>query len=309
MASCEKGELPVAKADRGGSTVTTLDLGTEYRNQIWYKLHGDRIVSTNIKTDWDLQFEAGDKGNHVVLNSAKLMFALNTHKLNMSDVTDTVGFEMNKACDRITTLDSTVLGIFENNSTVYLIDLGVDEDGKKLGMRKLQFVENTPTQFRFQHSKIDGSDLQSVSFAKSDNYNFLQFSFAKNQLQSNIEPPKNDYDLVFTQYTHVFENPYQHYLVAGVLLNRNKVRAVHVEGKTFDNVSLQDTLKFPLSTLVNAIGYNWKYYNFTTSLYQVRPEYVYLIQDVEGYFYKLHFLDFYSNTGQKGFPKFEFRRL
>jgi hypothetical protein len=35
----------------------------------------------------------------------------------------------------------------------------------------------------------------------------------------------------------------------------------------------------------------------------------YVVLDREGYFYKLRFISFYNNSGEKGYPTFEFQRL
>jgi hypothetical protein len=311
LSACDKGELPVTKKDRGKSVMSTVYLGPYYRDQVWYKLNGNKIVSTNPKTDWDIAFESGDKDNHILMNSAKFMFAWNTHKANMSDVKDTIGFAANKQCDRVASLDSIVMGIFESTkSPVFIVDLGVDEMGTRQGIRKLQFVENATTFFRFDYANIDGSDLHSVTLNKNNNYNYLYYSLRDSILKTNIEPEKNQYDLLFSQYTYVFENPYQPYLLTGVLLNSSNVRATLVKGKSFDSITLADTLQHPLTSKKDEIGWDWKSYDITGGTgYTVHSDFIYIIEDAEGYFYKLRFLDFYNQSHQEGYPKFEFIKL
>jgi hypothetical protein len=36
---------------------------------------------------------------------------------------------------------------------------------------------------------------------------------------------------------------------------------------------------------------------------------VYVVRTSEGLFYKIHFIDFYNETGLKGYPKFEIAAL
>jgi len=57
------------------------------------------------------------------------------------------------------------------------------------------------------------------------------------------------------------------------------------------------------------IGYEWKYYNFDAALYTIEPGLAYVIRDRDGFYYKLRFIDFYSEGGEKGYPKFEYVRL
>ena len=75
------------------------------------------------------------------------------------------------------------------------------------------------------------------------------------------------------------------------------------------SVTLDDTLQFPFSSARDAIGYTWKYYSFDTGSYTVDPSLVYIVQDAEGYFYKLRFVDFYSEQGEVGCPRFEVQPL
>ncbi len=315
LSACQKAELPVPKADRGAAITTSFDLGKNYSNQIWFKLNGNKIISKNSRSDWDLAFESGEKGNHVLLNSAKFMFASNTHKQNFSGISilDTIGFSSTKQCDRPSTIDSSVIGIFENNSSVYIIDLGVDEDNKPIGLKKLQFVENTMTKFKIQYANLDGSNFHAIEFSKDNNYNYLHFSMAKNFLQTGVGARKEAYDLEFTQYTFVFDQPtYLPYLVQGVLINHSNVLVSKIKGIPYEALTLNDTLRFPLSSKQDAIGFDWKTYDFATGIYTITNTNniinTYIIKDAEGYYYKLRFIDFYTGA-IKGFPKFEYQKL
>ena len=73
----------------------------------------------------------------------------------------------------------------------------------------------------------------------------------------------------------------------------------------FTSVTLADTLNNPLSTDEDVIGYDWKTYSFETSEYTINTNFVYIVQTRSGYFFKLHFIDYYDDQGQRGSPKFE----
>jgi hypothetical protein len=70
-------------------------------------------------------------------------------------------------------------------------------------------------------------------------------------------------------------------------------------------VVLSDTLLHPFSGRSDAIGYDWKDYSFETSSYMVNDRIVYIVQDAEGFYHKMRFLEFYSSTGEVGCPQFE----
>ncbi len=60
---------------------------------------------------------------------------------------------------------------------------------------------------------------------------------------------------------------------------------------------------------VDVIGYSWKEYNFGSSTYEVDPSKNYIIKTTEGMYYKIHFIDFYNDQGDKGTPVFETQLL
>ena len=54
---------------------------------------------------------------------------------------------------------------------------------------------------------------------------------------------------------------------------------------------------------------HWKYYNFEAGSYTVEVGLNYVIKNRKGYFYKLRFVEFYNNLGQKGYPAIEYQQL
>ena len=64
-----------------------------------------------------------------------------------------------------------------------------------------------------------------------------------------------------------------------------------------------------LSNQRDVIGFDWKRYNFTTSLYETDLSKVYIVKTQRNEFWKIHFIDFYNANGLKGSPSFEFERI
>jgi len=79
--------------------------------------------------------------------------------------------------------------------------------------------------------------------------------------------------------------------------------------KDFSAITLDDLSNYSLSLNINTIGYDWKFYDFETSKYTVFVNQNYIIKSTEGKFYKLHFINFYDESGVKGTPVFEFQEL
>ena len=63
------------------------------------------------------------------------------------------------------------------------------------------------------------------------------------------------------------------------------------------------------SSYADVIGYDWNFFDFGTSSFIINSDLIYVIKNQNGYYFKLHFVDFYNDSGLKGYPKFEFQQL
>lgn len=318
--ACEKKEIPIPKyvrvevVDTNSSTVgelqtAQLDMGVDYRTQFWFSLSENAIVHSNLKTAWDLGFESNTNGTHIMLNGSRAMKVLKTDATSMSQVNDTAGIGSGGRADMPSgRLDSTAFGDFSDGK-VYIINRGYNESGQPTGFYKFKVLTNTSTEYTFEYGDIFGSQTFQGTVLKDNNYNFRGYSFSTHALAGSIEPDKTKYDLCFTIYTHLFVNPLMYYQVTGVLTNSYKTRAARVFNKEFNDIVLADTLGRYFSANRDAIGYDWKTFIYNTNLYSVDPKMCYIVMDSKGYYYKLHFIDFYNVSGVKGAPKFEFKRL
>jgi HmuY protein len=311
FSGCIAEETPVLPHEAGNLLTTTIEMGTDYRWQLYFNLEKNQVVGRNLKSDWDLAFDANLDGNAVRLNSGKFMFGLNTQKQLFSEVTDTVGFERHKRWDAANAIDSFVIGN-KHSDKIYLLDLGYDEKSNALGFKKIKMVSVSRQKYVLQYADIQDNTFQTVEIPKDTNYNYTYFSF-KTNTSVRVEPPKKDWDLAFTQYIHIFYEPYQPYLVTGVLLNSCQTYAAMDSTQfNFENMDYKQATSVPLTNKLDAIGYNWKSFGGfgnATGNYQIFSHYNYIIKDSKSMLYKMRFISFYDDQGRKGSPKFEFRRL
>jgi HmuY protein len=309
FSSCEKQELPIKSFNRGGLLSTIVPMGSNYSNQVYMKLNTNSIVQLNNKFTWDLGFSCSLSKNTIFLNSSKAMYVREISNALFSSVIDTNGFEKYKKWDASSAhLDSTAFGTKLDTASVFVIFLGYSEIGVSLGFKKLKFKSVDNQAYVFEYSNLNGTEYNLIKIRKDNAYHQLQFSFKINDIVAQ-EPLKNSYDLLFTQYTYTFYNPFQSYLVTGVLINREKVKVGYIRSIAFTDITISDTASLVFSNRADAIGYNWKEFNFNDNKFTVDPTLVYLIMDQEGFYYKLHFIDFYNEQGQKGYPKYEFQKL
>lgn len=305
--ACEKKELPVPKTTALNQNQVLM--GSTYQNQVWFSLSAGKVVYSNPKTNWDLCFESGESGWRVMLNGSTSMRVLKTTANDLAAVKDTSGLAALGRADAASGhLDSTAFGNWRAGNAVYVIDQGYDHLGKRIGYQKMKIISVDNTSYIIEYASLESSTGLRVQIEKKSNKNFVAFSFSRGLIPE-IEPDRTNYDLCFTNYTHLFLDPYQYYQVSGVLTNSYRTRVARLPNRNFTEISLRDTIGAPFSTARNAIGYDWKVFNLEKNQYTVDVRLCYLIQDGYGSYYKLHFIDFYDDSGVKGAPKFEFQRL
>ena len=309
LLSCEKKELPVKKYDRGDVLTTQIAMGSDYRWQVWFSLNDNKVASTNLKSAWDLAFEASVDGIHIMLNGSKAMRAYKTNAGSLADIKDTVGLAAYGKADAPSgDMDSTAIGDWRKDNKVYVINRGYNESAISQGYYKIRIISASASQFIFEYGDVYGTEVYTGSVTKDAHYNFVYFSLSEHA-QKQPEPARTAYDLCFTQYTHIFTDPFQYYQVTGVLSNNNNTHIGLIKNKAFASIGISDTLSCTFEAQRNAIGYDWKTFDLNTNLYTVDPTRCYIIRDTKGFYYKLHFIDFVNTSGVKGYPKFEFRKL
>ncbi|MBL4592795.1 MAG: HmuY family protein [Flavobacteriales bacterium] len=303
--SCEKEELPIPAHDPGDVITSSVSMESDYRYQLFFDLGTNTMVKKNMKTDWDLGFETSASGINVILNGAKYIKTANTGTTNFTNISDTLGYSF--LIDMPSgSMDSTAIGTWSVNN-VYIIDRGFDELGAHQGFSKVELISVSSNSFNIHFSNLNGTNDVMMNIPKDDAYNFTFLSLDGNI--ASIEPPKENWDIMFSQYTHYYYDDETTYLVTGCLSNRNKVEVAEVFDKDFLSITINDINNYSFSPNINMIGYDWKEYVFSTGQYTVYIHQNYIIKSTEGKYFKLHFIDFYDEYGVKGTPTFEFQEL
>jgi hypothetical protein len=302
----------------------TIGLTQDYRYQVYYDLGSGQVVSTNLKTEWDLGFECSPEGWHILLNTSCFMVAAGTGSDDFNAQLDTTGFDW-RFDKSDGDLDSTAIGnwfswsepdsnkIYTNE--VYVIDRGYDEAGNLRGLRKIVFLAIDEDGYTFRFARMDGSEETTFNLTKDPSVNFMCFSFDDGGKQLNLEPPKYAWDLLFTQYTTLLYtnegDPYP-YIVTGVLANRIDVEVARDTLMDFQEIDFSSLDHLEFNTVQDEIGYDWKDVTGDVTsgniTYEIMPGLNYVIRDQTGFFFKLRFIDFYS-AGEKGYPTFEYQKL
>jgi hypothetical protein len=299
-----KEEIAVLKKVPGDRVIGQVDMGNNYNSQIYFSLDNNEVVSINEKTAWDLAFES--KGNHVILNYGKGMAACKVF-MEFESILAVDDLEWNWDV-QTGNLDSTAFGeLSVMDGEVYVVDRGYNTEGTHLGYFKLQVLSISTSEIKIAYGDIEATSPLTHTIIRSNKEQFTYFSLENKTVI--IAPEDSKYDIIFTQYIELFKEPTMAYLVTGVVLNRNYTSVSQLDQIPFADIKRSDALNLTYSTFINAIGYDWKYYNLEEELYTTTPNQHYIIKTQSGLYFKLRFVGFYSNQGLKGSPTFEFQLL
>jgi hypothetical protein len=323
LGGCFKEESPITPNPVGPVQEEVIPMTQYYEYQVYFSLPQGEQVGSNSKMDHDLSFACADTAFTIRLNTSAFMTAALTDYQSFEEVIDTTG--LNWKYDKSDgNPDSTALNGWISikgtdtayHEKVWVINLGIDEKGFARGLKKVIFHRLTSGSYQFSMANLDNSSKQTISIKKNSGHNYTQFSFDDVDTKQ-IEPFTDSWDLLFTQYTTLLYtdegDPYP-YLVTGTLINEHGTAVAFDSTMVFEDIVLDDALYLDYSTSQDAIGWDWKELigdiNGGDFFYTAHSHYNYLIRSQKGIYYKLRFTGFYDReTGEKGYPTFEFQRL
>jgi hypothetical protein len=299
---------------------TTIEMGQYYHYQSYFKLATNEVVGTNDKDMWDLGFECADSSWRIILNTSAFEMIANSGSADFDQAIDTTGFiwRFDKSDGNP---DSTAVGewlIINGQDTnylnhVYVLDRGYDHLGNVRGLRKIAFTHVDSTSYSFKYSDLDGDNYNEFTVSKNEDATYTMFSFMEGGMQLDLEPGFETWDLFFTQYTTLlFTNegePYP-YLVTGVLSNFGRIEMAMDSMRSYDAIDRDYAQSLNFTYERDFIGYDWKELigdvNTGNVHYEIVKNRNYLVRTNQGLYFKIRFINFYSLSGEKGFPSFQY---
>ncbi len=304
LPACMKEEIAVPKHVSGDTQVNEIEMTQDYRNQLYFDLSTNQVVQSNLKTAWDLAFES--VGNHIVLNTSKGMAvhksAASFAAINSAEDLEDWNWDVHSG-----NLDSTAIGNWVENDFTYVIDRGYNWSGDHQGYYKMRITTVNDEQFEISYAEISDDTPAYYAIVKSSTAQFTYFSFETGTIS--IAPADTEYDLIFTQYTHLFTDPTTPYVVTGVLSNRAHTSIASLDAIPFAEIELQDVELLEFSYDIDVIGYDWKHYSLEDGIFTTDADRNYIIRTQTGLFYKFRIVGFYNIEGLKGYPNIEFQAL
>lgn len=306
FSACFEKEQPIEPYPRGDNMEAEVELGSDYRYQAYFNLSKGEWLNKQLKNNWDIAWSCSDTSNSIEINSGHGMWAAHTTESDLSKITDTTGLQF-KFDWSGGHPDSLALSKWDQIGGAWVFDMGYDVNGLHTGFIKAKFKLINPNTLYMEYAALEGGESKEAQLEKDNTFLSVFFSF-RNHTQVEIEPPKNEWDLVFRQYHHYFPEPDDlTYQVTGVFTNPG----IEVAKDTgdYERFQAEDIALLTFSNRRDQIGYDWKDFTINTGAYTVASRQLYLIRDREGFLYKMHFVDFYNATGESGTPAFVYRKL
>lgn len=302
-------------------TITAINSIEEF--QTYYKIEENeiRLVDFNQPGDWDLGFETGDQGWHVIINFSASARIISTGISDFNEV------DINTANDLLPVddinwkfdhpngnLDSTATGNWIDSAIVYILYRGVSFENQE-AYYKIKFESVDAEKYVMTYSDLNTEEVFNKTVNKDNGTSFVYFSFKDGDI-SLIDPGKNEWDLLFTPYHGYYKTligTYTPYALKGVYMNyRNGVEVIKIDDSNvrYEDIDYTYIEQYERSTMQDAIGYDWKQIpNPPDYRYYVNEDIKYIIRALDGNYYKFRFLSFYNEKDEKGYPVFEYKML
>ena len=290
----------------------TVSMGAGYIYDVYYSLE-DGIVELMEREDWDLAFYTDPLSGGIITNcgTGNQMTGFDNHVMLWTypngDTTAWLNIDTTGLANwprMYNGEDSWENGAFNRNSQGYpdfgwgLLDPVTNDiigdsifilklaDGtfKQIWIRK-KLTDENKYEIRFADIDNTNEDQDVLNIGNFQGMNFVYYDLESESLFER-EPATEDWDLVFTRY-HAYQTVGAYALVAGVLSN------VNIYGNRFYPVpeEFNDWFTKPLEPIKALIGWDWKYFSFTTG-WSIEDSLLYFVESPNGDIYKIYFTDF-----------------
>jgi len=269
-------QTTLAQTDANGYTTVNLTMGPSYQNRVFFDFSANNTVSQPANT-WDVAFyrnSAMDFGTRI--NDAQTIQVYEASNVpanwNSIDLANISSWGAPKYNPDITT--SLKNGAFEQGSATYgwgNYNVGNHHiEGKVIFVLKyvstnefIKFmIDDYFGGYTFKYSKWNaGTSTWEPTVTKTiangtDDAYFNYFSFTTGEKVANLEPPKADWDLMFTRFYTNYMNIMM-YKMAGILQSPS-ISVAKVQPETQETATATLPASTAFSNNIATIGYSWK---------------------------------------------------
>ena len=291
-------------------------MGASYANEVYYSMSNSTVLVTP-RDQWDIAFRANIMSSSIIINDGTGVVLYTYPKSDTSGWANVDTSGLYGWTPMYNDPDDWENGAFSRNATghpdygwgiyntsthnlkgdsLFIIKLR-NESFRKIWIQRKYSSANT---YVFKYAFLDGSDehqvtLDCMPYSTKD---FVGYNLAMNVVVD-FQPPKADWDLLFTKYMSVQPNgtPYP---VTGVL--QHSEVGVGKHSQVSPGFTDWGTDGFEFSRQV--IGWDWKVFDMQSFTYICLDSLVYFVQDQGGDVYEMIFTKFAgSGSGKVVFGK------
>lgn len=330
MTGCMPEDEAVVLPPAGDTVTMSVNMGSDYTHRIYLDLSSGQ-TQRELNNLYHLEFDS--EGSMLYLSSGAMVRAWDSGETDPSEISQTTVVqepEYNFAPDSPSLKpDSLVFKDWnvpvegKSGKRVYVVQLGIRPNTGFPNNLFRKVVINSVDEEKWEIAigRLNDDELTPFTIYKDKTRSKTYFSFDDDgKVVENVEPPKKDWDMVIMRYQFIYwseplDSPFRYYSVSGVLNNKNQgIKTLQLQKNhhpayvPWDEMTLEKAKALTLTDKADEIGFEWKAYDFTFGYKAVEDNY-YIVTDADGGYYKLRFLDFYSETGEKGTPLFQFKAL
>lgn len=302
--SCWKEETPIKASERIGKTTTTIEMGSNYNQVIWYNIE-DQSTYSLPKDAWEMLFNR--EGDEIIafLNTGMFAQAAKSNTTDWSTAINTDLLEFHTDNSSLLT-DSLAIGNHLTDGDIWILQRGYNALGQELPNIKIQCIAFDEQSITLKYGPIENTSFEQIDIELTAGSQGVGVRFTDDSI---LQVTPQEWDLCFTQYIFVFHEPFTPYLVTGVLTNTRGGTFSTLSEIAFESIESLLDVATPFDGDADNIGYDWKYYDLDAGQYTVDISKTYIVKTKENRFFKLRFLDFYNEQGERGFPKFEWEEI
>jgi hypothetical protein len=324
-----------------GSALAAEVGGALQPNQVYIDLSSG-VMTKVVRTSWDLGFYGGSEFR-VVLNSfvkmsAKQLTTTNIDEVQVADeamiISQSSG-STSQIDDPTGDISKTVIAEVsstDSENKVYLINMGSNPateapalgkegsaSGTSRGWKKIRILKSG-NDYKVQYADIDATTHNEVVISKKSDFNFTFFSLLDKNVVS-VEPKKAQWDINFTTFINTTQGPaglapyhYADFVVNNLKGGVKTYQVLVTDAVTYDNFTLANVDNAKFTADQRNIGSNWRSTSVTVNgtpvaQFVLKTDRFFVVKDPAGNVYKLKFTGGASETGERGYPKFQYAIL
>ena len=263
-----------------------------------------------------------------VNNVGELMVGLPVGYTQYGDLSAGISFTDSKEGELTGTTFSEISNTDSNNN-VYIVHLGneiptentgsLNTTGDSRGFMKVRILTDGNT-YTIQYAELTNTnDFSEITVTKDGSYNVTAVSLTDGQVVSS-EPMSSNWDLDFGGVFSYYGT--QGPLAAGLTYSdytlHNTLGGVGLYTITVEDDTTPTYTEFSLTNVNEAnfnyndravVGSGWRSVDYMTGATSVRDDRYYIVKDTDNNYYKLRFTAVESETGERGYPQFQYELL